>query len=220
MTAAAQPNPASPADPIVGIDLGTTHSLVAFADEAGPRVLLDPSAPDPDTTALVPSCVRYADDGRTVEAVGAEARDHAVQHPQRTVYSVKRLMGRSSHDLSDAERNALAYAVIEGPNDTARVHIGEAVLSPQEVSAVILRTLRERAEAALGTPVKRAVVTVPAYFDDAQRQATRDAGRLAGLDVLRVVNEPTAAALAYDLGLSAGRTQQPERSSIATPTSS
>ncbi|MEM7682481.1 MAG: Hsp70 family protein [Planctomycetota bacterium] len=214
MTAAPQtptdpPEPTAAADPIVGIDLGTTHSLVAFADAAGPRILVDPAdangsddAPDP---ALLPSCVRYAPDGASVEAVGWPARHQAVKHPERTVYSIKRLMGRSTADLSDAERRALAYPVIEGPNDTARVRIGECVLSPPEVSAVLLRTLRKRAEAALGAPVKRAVVTVPAYFDDAQRQATRDAGRLAGLNVLRVVNEPTAAALAYDLGLSAGK---------------
>lgn len=185
---------------IIGIDLGTTNSLVAIADERGARVL----APEGES-ALVPSVVRYESEGtvwRTV--VGEEARDRAPEFPLHTVSSVKRLMGRSLQDAR-ADLPFLAYRVVSGEHDTARVAIpgadgAEKIVSPQEVSAVILRSLRERAEAVLGSPVSKAVVTVPAYFDDAQRQATRDAGRLAGLEVVRIVNEPTAAALAYGLG--------------------
>ncbi len=183
---------------IVGIDLGTTNSLVAVSDERGPRVLLGA-----DGSALVPSVVRYESGG---VVVGAEARARAAEFPRSTVMSVKRLMGRSLRDAA-CDAAMLPYRVVEGANATARVAVrvgetgAERVVSPQEVSAEVLRALKERAEAALGVPVSRAVVTVPAYFDDAQRQATRDAGRLAGLEVVRIVNEPTAAALAYGLGL-------------------
>jgi len=194
----------SRSDPIVGIDLGTTNSLVAYApaEGGGPRILLDPAG----GRGLVPSVVRYADDGAP-ESVGDDAREHAVEFPTRTVSSVKRLMGRS---LADAQRDLsyLSYEVVEGAGRTARVRLpGGKAVSPQEVSAVILRALRERATRALGQEVTRAVVTVPAYFDDAQRQATRDAGRLAGLEVVRIVNEPTAAALAYGIGVGS---KQPE----------
>lgn len=191
------------ADPIVGIDLGTTYSLVAVAGwptpTEPPRVLTDDQG-----RALLPSIVRYLPGRREVE-IGWPARAAAQEHPAWTIASVKRLMGRSRAD-AEADLKYLPYAVVEGPNQTARVHLpdGRAV-SPQEVSAHVLAELRRRASAALGVDVRRAVVTVPAYFDDAQRQATRDAGRLAGLDVLRIVNEPTAAALAYGLGLRAER---------------
>jgi molecular chaperone DnaK (HSP70) len=188
---------------IVGIDLGTTNSLVAVADERGPRVLTVG-----DQSPLVPSVVRYEEDPasptglRTV--VGADAKDRAVEFPRTTILSVKRLMGRSLADAA-ADLPYLSYEVIEGEHATARPAVplsdGSArAFTPQEVSAEILRALKARAEAALQHPVRRAVVTVPAYFDDAQRQATRDAGRLAGLEVVRIVNEPTAAALAYGLG--------------------
>lgn len=183
-------------EPVVGIDLGTTNSLVAFCDEAGPRILR-PEAYSAEK--LVPSVVRFSKDGSDVEAVGTDARRHAVEHPGQTVFSVKRLMGRGIKDV-EAELEHLPYKVIAGEHDTARVAIADSVISPQEVSAIILGELRKRAEAALGKPVSKAVITVPAYFDDAQRQATRDAGRIAGLDVVRMVNEPTAAALAYNLG--------------------
>ncbi|USN98110.1 MAG: Hsp70 family protein [Phycisphaeraceae bacterium] len=186
-------------EPIIGIDLGTTNSLVAIADERGPRVLA-PSGVSP----LVPSVVRFEAGG---VVVGDDARARAVEFPYTTVGSVKRLMGRSLADAA-ADLPYLSYQVVSGEHDTARVAIpagedgaGELrIVSPQEVSALILRELRARAERVLGEAVSRAVVTVPAYFDDAQRQATRDAGRLAGLDVVRIVNEPTAAALAYGLG--------------------
>ncbi len=183
-------------DPIVGIDLGTTNSLVAIADERGPRVLGDGDA------QVMPSVVRIDPDGSIV--VGRAAYDRMVELPERTINSVKRLMGRS---LKDAQEDLayLGYEVVEGEHDTARVRVmtddGPRVVSPQEVSAYILSELKRRAESELGTRVDRAVVTVPAYFDDAQRQATRDAGRLAGLEVVRIVNEPTAAALAYGIGI-------------------
>ncbi len=195
---------AAPADPIVGIDLGTTYSLVAWCDPqrgGGPRIL-----PDEMGRALLPSVVRYDEAGRPA-AVGFAARDEAASHAAWTVRSVKRLMGRALRDAAP-DLPYLSYEVVEGPANTARVRLPSGkVLSPQEVSAVILRTLKERASRVLGVEVRRAVVTVPAYFDDAQRQATRDAGRLAGLEVVRIVNEPTAAALAYGIGLA---TRKPE----------
>lgn len=181
----------------MGIDLGTTNSLVAWCDESGPRVLHGVGGDD--GSALVPSVVRFSEDGSTVEAVGAEARAHSVEFPSRTVTSAKRLMGRSARDAA-ADLAFLPYTVVEGEHETARFAIGDRLVSPQEVSARVLGALRERASAALGRPVRKAVVTVPAYFDDAQRQATRDAGRLAGLEVVRIINEPTAASLAYGVG--------------------
>ncbi len=195
----AQPEPG--ADPVVGIDLGTTNSLVAICDDRGPRVLADANG-----RALFPSSVRYSADGARVEAAGHDARSRAVEFPERTISSVKRLMGRSVRD-AQTDSKYLPYEVVAGANDTARVRVGGRVISPQEVSSVILRSLREQAEKALGVAVRRAVITVPAYFDDAQRQATRDAARLAGLDALRIVNEPTAAALAYGVGLHTRKTQ-------------
>lgn len=189
-------------EPIVGIDLGTTNSLVAICDERGPRVISDAQG-----RVLLPSVVRYepGPDGQGVRAVvGEEARDHAAEFPATTVSSVKRLMGRSRADAAE-DLPYLSYRVVEGPHQTARVALpiggGEVVVSPQEVSAAVLRALKERASAALGVEVRKAVVTVPAYFDHAQREATRDAGRIAGLEVVRIVPEPTAAALAYGLGL-------------------
>jgi molecular chaperone DnaK (HSP70) len=186
-------NTATDREVIVGIDLGTTNSLVAWCDESGPRVLGEGGS------ALVPSVVRFSEDGRTVEAVGDDARSRSVEFPGRTVSSVKRLMGRSAQDAA-GDLAFLPYRVVEGEHDTARVAIGDRLVTPQEVSARILGSLRDRASAALGVAVRKAVVTVPAYFDDAQRQATRDAGRLAGLEVVRIINEPTAASLAYGVG--------------------
>ncbi|MGB0766628.1 MAG: Hsp70 family protein [Phycisphaeraceae bacterium] len=181
-------------DPIVGIDLGTTNSLVAYCDAKGPRVLGDAQG-----RAILPSVVRLREADGRAEAIGHEARASAIEFPERTIHSVKRLMGRGIEDVRD-ELSQLPYPVVEGEQNTARVRVGGHVISPQAISAMILVELKRRAEAALGRPVHRAVVTVPAYFDDAQRQATRDAGRLAGLEVVRMVNEPTAAALAYGLG--------------------
>ena len=181
-------------DIIVGIDLGTTNSLVAYCDEKGPRIL-----PDDQGRAILPSVVRLSEADGSAEAIGHEARQTAIEHPERTVHSVKRLMGRGIIDVKD-ELAQLPYRVVEGEHNTARVQVGEQIISPQAISAMILIELKQRAERALGREVTKAVVTVPAYFDDAQRQATRDAGRIAGLQVVRMVNEPTAAALAYGLG--------------------
>lgn len=184
------------ANATVGIDLGTTNSLVAYCDASGPRIL-----PDALGRALVPSVVRFDAEG---VVVGHAARDSAADHPATTISSVKRLMGRSLRD-AESDLRYLPYSVVAGAGETARLSIpslrgGPRVFSPQEVSAHILRALKEQASDALGIQVTRAVITVPAYFDDAQRQATKDAGRIAGLDVIRIVNEPTAAALAYGLG--------------------
>lgn len=179
---------------IIGIDLGTTNSLVAVADDHGPRILNDAGG-----HAIVPSVVRFPEGSAGEPIIGREARAHLVEFPAETVYSVKRLMGKSVTDVT-GDLEYLGYQVVQGEHDTARVRIGDRIISPQEVSALILQKLREVAENALGHQVREAVITVPAYFDDAQRQATRDAGRIAGLEVKRIVNEPTAAALAYGLG--------------------
>jgi molecular chaperone DnaK len=188
-----QADAATTREPIVGIDLGTTNSLVAYCDEAGPRILASTEG-----EATLPSVVRLSVAGE-IEAIGSEARRHAVEFPERTIFSVKRLMGRGIADVQD-ELDYLPYEVVEGQHVTARVKVGECVISPPEISARMLAELKRWAEHALGREVHKAVVTVPAYFDDAQRQATRDAGRLAGLDIVRIVNEPTAAALAYGIG--------------------
>jgi molecular chaperone DnaK (HSP70) len=197
------------ADPIVGIDLGTTNSLVAWCDERGPRVL-----PDSQGRRLVPSAVRYRRDERP--SVGWEARQERLSDPANTISSVKRLMGRSLAELPGLGMEH-SVPLVAGPRGMACVappalqraasETARTMLTPQEVSAEILAHLRRQAELALGVAVRRAVITVPAYFDDAQRQATRDAGRLAGLDVLRIVNEPTAAVLAYGIGV---RTAKPQ----------
>jgi molecular chaperone DnaK len=176
---------------VVGIDLGTTNSLVAFMDLTGPRII-----PGEDGDKLVPSVVTYTHDGRTI--VGNEARQALLTQPERTVYSVKRLMGRGVADVRD-ELKLFPFRIAEGSESVIHLKLGERTFTPPEVSAHILRQLRKNAEAELGQPVTQAVITVPAYFNDAQRQATKDAGRIAGLEVLRLVNEPTAASLAYGL---------------------
>ena len=171
---------------IVGIDLGTTNSLVAVMEPAGPRIL----------SGIVPSVVSVTPAGEVI--AGAEARRMLVTHPERSVYSVKRLMGRGTEDIQE-ELKLFPFRLAESSDSVLRLQLGDKVMTPPEVSAHILRKLKLDAEAALGTPVTQAVITVPAYFNDAQRQATKDAGRIAGLAVLRLVNEPTAAALAYGL---------------------
>lgn len=183
---------AGPDDVIVGIDLGTTNSLVAVCDEAGPRVLADAEG-----RVLLPSVVRFVEGADAV--VGHAARKHAVEHPEDTVASAKRFMGRGWEESRAVHAGALPR-LVEGPHGLAAFAAGGAVVTPQQVAALVLGALRETASTALGSPVRRAVITVPAYFDDAQRQATRDAARLAGLEVVRIVNEPTAAALAYGIG--------------------
>ncbi|HEX4770988.1 MAG TPA: molecular chaperone DnaK [Bryobacteraceae bacterium] len=176
---------------IVGIDLGTTNSLIAYTDLTKPRII-----EDPEGRKIVPSIVSLDTDGRLI--AGEEARALLLTNPERTVYSVKRLMGRGVDDVA-AEVKLFPFRIAEGSESVIKLQLGDRTFTPPEISAAVLRQLRDNAEAALGTPVREAVITVPAYFNDAQRQATKDAGRLAGLDVLRLVNEPTAAALAYGL---------------------
>jgi len=171
---------------IVGIDLGTTNSLVAVMDLTGPRIL----------SGIVPSIVSVAPDGEII--AGAEAREMLLTHPERTVYSVKRLMGRGLADIQE-ELKLFPFHIASASDSVLKLQLGDKVFTPPEISAYILRKLKLDAEAELGESVTQAVITVPAYFNDAQRQATKDAGRIAGLEVLRLVNEPTAAALAYGL---------------------
>jgi molecular chaperone HscA len=183
---------------IVGIDLGTTNSLIAVVrEEDGRRKPL--ALRETDGLTLVPSIIHFGADGAI--HVGTEAQGHLLDEPENTIYSIKRLMGKSYKDVKDQPGN-IAYKVIDEDTDSlVKIRVGERFYSPIELSSYILRELKHRAEHLLKTPVNKAVITVPAYFNDAQRQATRDAGRLAGLDVLRIVNEPTAAALAYGLGI-------------------
>jgi molecular chaperone DnaK len=176
---------------IIGIDLGTTNSLAAFMDLTGPEII-----PGPDGSRMVPSIVSVAADGSFV--VGEPARRLLIDSPERTVYSVKRLMGRGREDVAE-ELKLFPFRIAEGSEQVIRLQLGERTFTPPEVSAQILKELKRRAEQYLGEEITQAVITVPAYFNDAQRQATRDAGRIAGLEVLRLVNEPTAASLAYGL---------------------
>jgi len=174
---------------IVGIDLGTTNSLVAYVEGGVPKVIRDVEG-----RALLPSIVGYTPDGILV---GEPARRQLVRNPARTIYSVKRFMGRGYDDIKDE----LCHCPFEflASADVVRIKVGDSAVTPPEVSAHVLRALKQRAEAFFGEPLEQAVITVPAYFNDSQRQATKDAGRIAGLDVLRIVNEPTAASLAYGL---------------------
>lgn len=176
---------------IVGIDLGTTNSLIAWLDGMTPKVI-----PTPEGGRLVPSIVSYSADGTRV--AGEAARALQIERPEDTVYSVKRLMGRGLEDVRD-DLKMLPFRIAEGSESVIRLDVGGKPVTPSEVSAQILLELKRNAEAHLGEEISQAVITVPAYFNDAQRQATKDAGRLAGLEVLRLVNEPTAASLAYGL---------------------
>ena len=174
---------------IVGIDLGTTNSLVAYMEGGFPRVI-----PDAEGHVLLPSVVGFTADGILV---GDAAKRQLVRNPARTIYSVKRFMGKGYEDVKEELRYFPFHVV---PSDeVVKIRVADREVTPPEVSALILRALKERAEAHLGEPVTKAVITVPAYFNDSQRQATKDAGRIAGLEVLRIVNEPTAASLAYGL---------------------
>jgi len=192
--------PTGQTDTIVGIDLGTTNSLVAYADERGPRVIYTTRDGARDN-GMVPSVVAIDPAGGVID-VGRSARLHAIERPEITVYSIKRLMGRGFEDVQEEARR-LPYRVVRRAGgqgrDIAAVQIGSRVYTPPEISAFILRELKARAEAYFERPISKAIITVPAYFDDTQRQATRDAGKIAGLDVIRIINEPTAAALAYGL---------------------
>ena len=180
---------------IIGIDLGTTNSVVAVMEGGNPTVI-----PNSEGNRTTPSVVAFTKNGERL--VGITAKRQAVVNPENTVYSVKRLMGRRIDDAETKKTMGMTpYQIVEGPNHDARVSIPakQKVYTPQEISAMILGKLKRDAEAYLGEEVKQAVITVPAYFNDSQRQATKDAGQIAGLEVLRIINEPTAAAVAYGL---------------------
>src|SRR5712664_3397140 len=177
----------------VGIDLGTTNSLVAYID---PQTGAPKCSPGPNGSTLCPSVVSLDPDGSVI--VGEPARRRLLTQPERTIYSVKRLMGRGVADIQD-ELKLFPFRIDPSSRNVIRVQLGEKFFTPPEISSFILRELKNWAESYFGESVDRAVITVPAYFNDAQRQATKDAGKLTGLEVLRLVNEPTAAALAYGL---------------------
>ena len=176
---------------IIGIDLGTTNSVVSVMEGKEPKVIANKEG-----NRLTPSVVAFNDKGETL--VGDIARRQAVTNPKRTIYSIKRFMGRRHNEVAGEEK-MVPYEVVGGPEDYVKVRAGDKEFTPPEVSAKVLRSLKESAEAYLGHKVNKAVITVPAYFNDAQRQATKDAGQIAGLEVMRIINEPTAAALAYGL---------------------
>ncbi len=187
---------------VIGIDLGTTNSVVAVIEGGDPAVIANAEG-----NRTTPSIVAFTQKGERL--VGITAKRQAVVNPQSTVYSVKRLMGRRHDDGETSKINAMVpYSIVSGPNQDARVHIpvNDKQYSPQEISAMILSKLKRDAESYLGDDVTQAVITVPAYFNDSQRQATKDAGQIAGLEVLRIINEPTAAAVAYGLDKKADET--------------
>jgi len=184
---------------IIGIDLGTTNSCVAVVEAFSPRVLANR-----DGSRTTPSIVAFTPDGDRL--VGQIAKRQAITNPQQTVFAVKRLIGRKFEDPNvQRSRDLLPYALVEAPNGDVKIQIRDRQHSPEEISAFVLRELKAFSEEVLGEPVREAIITVPAYFDDSQRQATKDAGRIAGLEVLRILNEPTAAALAYGLDRVQGR---------------
>jgi len=178
---------------IIGIDLGTTNSCVAVVDALQPRVLANREGSR--TTA---SIVAFAEEGDRL--VGQIAKRQAITNPLNTVFAVKRLIGRKADDPNVARtKEVLPYSLAKGPNGDIKIEIRERRYSPEEISAFILKEIKDFAQEVLQEEVREAVITVPAYFDDSQRQATKDAGKIAGLEVLRIINEPTAAALAYGL---------------------
>src|SRR3954449_599393 len=176
---------------IIGIDLGTTNSVVAVMEGGEPVVITNPEG-----GRLTPSVVAFTKTGERL--VGQVAKRQAVTNPENTVFSIKRFMGRKFDEVSE-EMKMVPYKVVRASNGDARVEANGKDYSPPEISAMILQKLKQAAEEYLGSSVTKAVITVPAYFNDAQRQATKDAGQIAGLEVMRIVNEPTAAALAYGL---------------------
>jgi molecular chaperone DnaK len=179
------------AEKIIGIDLGTTNSVVSVMEGKEAKVI-----PNAEGNRLTPSVVAFTDKGETV--VGEPARRQAITNPTKTIYSIKRFMGRRHNEVASEEK-IVPYKVVGGPEDYVKVEVGNKDYTPPEISAYILRKLKEAAESYLGHKVNKAVITVPAYFNDAQRQATKDAGQIAGLEVMRIINEPTAASLAYGL---------------------
>jgi len=178
---------------IIGIDLGTTNSCVSVMEGNEPVVIVNQEG-----KRTTPSVVAFTDDGKGERKIGDQAKRQAMANPKHTIASIKRFMGRN-YDEVKSEIKDVTYEVIRGDNNTARVKISDRIFTPQELSAMVLQKLKKAAEDYLGYEVKEAVITVPAYFNDAQRQATKEAGEIAGLEVKRIVNEPTAAALAYGL---------------------
>ncbi|WP_205499717.1 molecular chaperone DnaK [Rufibacter psychrotolerans] len=178
---------------IIGIDLGTTNSCVSVMEGNEPVVI-----PNSEGRRTTPSIVAFLDNGNGERKVGDPAKRQAITNPQNTIASIKRFMGRGFSEVKD-ETSHVSYNVVSGSNNTVRVQIGDRQFTPQEISAMVLQKMKQTAEDYLGTTVTEAVITVPAYFNDAQRQATKEAGQIAGLDVKRIINEPTAAALAYGL---------------------
>jgi len=184
---------------IIGIDLGTTNSCVAIMDGKTPKVI-----ENAEGVRTTPSVVAFLEDGERL--VGQPAKRQAVTNPANTLFAIKRLIGRNANDpLVEKDRGMVPYDIVKGPNGDAWVKAQGKDYSPQQVSAFILQKMKEAAEQHLGEKVEKAVITVPAYFNDAQRQATKDAGKIAGLEVLRIINEPTAAALAYGLDKNDGK---------------
>ncbi|MFL5165394.1 MAG: molecular chaperone DnaK [Microvirga sp.] len=178
---------------VIGIDLGTTNSCVAVMEGATPKVI-----ENAEGARTTPSIVAFTDEGERL--VGQPAKRQAVTNPERTFFAIKRLIGRTFDDpMTKKDMGLVPYKIIKGPNNDAWVEADGKQYSPSQISAFILQKMKETAEAHLGQPVTKAVITVPAYFNDAQRQATKDAGKIAGLEVMRIINEPTAAALAYGL---------------------
>ena len=178
---------------IIGIDLGTTNSCVAIMDGSSPKVI-----ENAEGARTTPSIVAFTDDGERL--VGQPAKRQAVTNPEKTFFAIKRLIGRTFEDpMTKKDIGLVPYSIVRAPNGDAWVAAAGKHYSPQQISAFILQKMKETAEAHLGQTVTQAVITVPAYFNDAQRQATKDAGKIAGLEVLRIINEPTAAALAYGL---------------------
>ena len=176
---------------IIGIDLGTTNSVVAVMEGGDVTVI-----PNQEGSRLTPSVVAFTSRGETL--VGEPAKRQAVTNPKGTIYSIKRFMGRRHREVQDEEK-MIPYEIVGGPEEFVKVRVGGKEYTPPEISALILRKLKEAAESYLGHKVRKAVITVPAYFNDSQRQATKDAGQIANLEVSRIINEPTAAALAYGL---------------------
>ena len=185
---------------VIGIDLGTTNSCVAVMDGSEPKVI-----ENAEGVRTTPSMVAFSDDGERL--VGLPAKRQAVTNPENTLFAIKRLIGRRFDDPTVAKDQKLVpYEIVKADNGDAWVKANDKTYSPSQISAFILQKMKETAETYLGQDVKQAVITVPAYFNDAQRQATKDAGQIAGLEVLRIINEPTAAALAYGLDKNDGRT--------------
>src|ERR1051325_3354439 len=176
---------------IIGIDLGTTNSCVAVMEGSEPVVIANDEG-----RRTTPSVVGFLDNGE--RKIGDPAKRQAITNPRNTIYSIKRFMGHRFDEVTP-ETNRVSYKVVKGDNNTVRVDINGRMYTPQEISAMILQKMKKTAEDYLGQDVSEAVITVPAYFNDAQRQATKEAGEIAGLNVRRIVNEPTAAALAYGL---------------------